>query len=152
MIRKHPYTAALIYFKKIFHFLTFQTSKLPKTVAKKTKNMTSFPCSVRSADFLPYAHCTLHIFLDHTYILISVLHTHTHCSFLPNITQGPWAQVVWQLHNCILHICIIYFFRAHILHTTANLPNITQGAWAQVVWQLLAGSWCWVTLCHTFYH
>ena len=56
LIRKHPYTPALIYFKKIFHFLTFQTSKLPKTVAKKTKNMTSFPCSVRSADFLPYMH------------------------------------------------------------------------------------------------
>ena len=36
-IRKHPYTPALIYFKKIFHFLTFQTSKLPKTGAKKTK-------------------------------------------------------------------------------------------------------------------
>ena len=54
LIRKHPYTPALIYFKKIFHFLTFKTSKLPKTVAKKTKNMTSFPCSVRSADFLPY--------------------------------------------------------------------------------------------------
>ena len=54
MIRKHPYTPALIYFKKIFHFLTFQTSKLPKTVAKKTKNMTSFECFVRSADFLPY--------------------------------------------------------------------------------------------------
>ena len=54
LIRKHPYTPALIYFKKIFHFLTFQIPKLPKTVAKKTKNMTSFPCSVRSADFLPY--------------------------------------------------------------------------------------------------
>ena len=53
LIRKHPYPAAQIYLKKIFHFLTLQTSKLPKTVAKK-KNMTSFPCSVRSADFLPY--------------------------------------------------------------------------------------------------
>ena len=54
LIRKHPYTGALIYFKKIFHFLTFQTSKLPKTVAKKTKNMTSFPCSVRPEKFHPY--------------------------------------------------------------------------------------------------
>ena len=54
LIRKHPYTGALIYFKKIFHFLTFQTSKLPKTVAKKRKNMTSFPCSVRPEKFHPY--------------------------------------------------------------------------------------------------
>ena len=56
LIRKHPYTPALIYFKKIFHFLTFQTSKLPKTVAKRTKNMTSFPCSVRPEKFHPYIH------------------------------------------------------------------------------------------------
>ena len=41
-------------FKKIFHFLTFQTSTLPKTVAKKTKNMTSFPCSVCPEKFHPY--------------------------------------------------------------------------------------------------
>ena len=38
----------------IYHFHTFQTSKLPKTAAKKTKKMTSFLCFVRSADFLPY--------------------------------------------------------------------------------------------------
>ena len=31
------YTVALVYFKKIFHFLTLQNSKLPKTVAKKLK-------------------------------------------------------------------------------------------------------------------
>ena len=37
LIRKHPYTPALIHFKKIFHFWTFQTSTLPKTVAKKLK-------------------------------------------------------------------------------------------------------------------
>ena len=54
LIRKHPYTPALIYFKKIFHFLTFQTSKLTKTVAKQTKNMTLFPCSVRPEKFHPY--------------------------------------------------------------------------------------------------
>ena len=65
LIRKHPYTAALIYFKKIFHFLTFQTSKLLKTVAKKTKNMTSFPCSVRSADFLPLLVAKDNFFLFH---------------------------------------------------------------------------------------
>ena len=58
LIKKHPYTPALIYFKKIFHFLTFQTSKLPKTVAKKTKNTTSFPCSVRPEKLHPY---TMHI-------------------------------------------------------------------------------------------
>ena len=55
----HPYNGALLYIKNLFHFLTFQNSKLPKTVAKKTKNMTSFSCFVQSADFLPYA--VLHI-------------------------------------------------------------------------------------------
>ena len=54
MIRMSPYTPAHIYFKKISHFLTFQTSKLPKTVATKTKNMTSFPCCVRPEKFHLY--------------------------------------------------------------------------------------------------
>ena len=49
LIQKHPYTPDLICSKKIFHF-----SKLPKTVAKKTKNMTSFPCSVHPENFHPY--------------------------------------------------------------------------------------------------
>ena len=44
---RHLYNGMLIYFKNIFHFLTFQTSKLPKRPAKNTKNMTSFPCFVR---------------------------------------------------------------------------------------------------------
>ena len=34
--------------------MTFQTSKLLKTVPKKAKNMTSFPCSVRPEKFHPY--------------------------------------------------------------------------------------------------
>ena len=51
---KHPYNGALLYIKNIFHFLTFQNSKLAKTVAKNSKNMTSFSCFVQSADFLPY--------------------------------------------------------------------------------------------------
>ena len=54
LIQKHPYTPALIHFKKVFHFLTSQISKLPKTVAKRTKNMTSFPCSVRPEKFHPW--------------------------------------------------------------------------------------------------
>ena len=51
---RHPYNGALLYTKNIFHFLTFQSSKLPKRAAKLTKNMTSFPCFVQSADILPY--------------------------------------------------------------------------------------------------
>ena len=80
LIRKHPYTAALIYFKKIFHFLTFQTSKLPRTVAKKRKNMTSFPCSVRSADFLPYIIYTWYILYNiiHNYIIIYYIFQNKH--------------------------------------------------------------------------
>ena len=39
LIWKQIFTRALIYFKNIFHFLTFQTSKLPKTVAKKHKKI-----------------------------------------------------------------------------------------------------------------
>ena len=53
---RHPYNGALLYTKNIFHFLTFQNSKLPKRAAKLTKNMTSFPCFVQSADFLPYGY------------------------------------------------------------------------------------------------
>ena len=34
---KAIFNGAQIYIKKLFYFLTFQTSKLPKTVAKKTK-------------------------------------------------------------------------------------------------------------------
>ena len=83
MIRKHTYTAALIYFKKIFHFLTFQTSKLPKTVAKKQKNMTSFPCSVRSADFLPYA-CQR----EWTSLLSKALSLSINCNILKLFPQG----------------------------------------------------------------
>ena len=45
--RRHPYNRAQLYIKNIFHFCTFKNSKLPKTVAKKTNNTTSFPCSVR---------------------------------------------------------------------------------------------------------
>ena len=42
---------AVICFKIIFHFLTFQTSKSSKTVAKNTKDMT---CFVSPEKFHPY--------------------------------------------------------------------------------------------------
>ena len=42
LTQRHLYTPALKYFKKIFHFLTLQTSKLPKTVAKKRKIWNNF--------------------------------------------------------------------------------------------------------------
>ena len=37
LIRGHPYTPTLIYFKKILNFLIFQTSKLPNAMAKREK-------------------------------------------------------------------------------------------------------------------
>ena len=43
----------LIYFPKIFNFLTFQTSKLP-IVPNKRINMTTFSCIVRPEKFHPY--------------------------------------------------------------------------------------------------
>ena len=73
---RHPYNGVLLYIKNIFHFLTFQNSKLPKRAAKNTKNMTSFPCFVQSADFLPNVYPTIlagvsrglwHPFLDTTF-------------------------------------------------------------------------------------
>ena len=51
---RHLYNGALTYSKNIFHFLTFQTFKLPKRAAKNTKNMTSFPCFVHPEKFHPY--------------------------------------------------------------------------------------------------
>ena len=54
VIWRHLYTAALVYFKNILHFLTFQTSRLPKTVVKERKNMTWFSCFVRPEKFHPY--------------------------------------------------------------------------------------------------
>ena len=51
---RHLYNGALIYFKNIFHLLTFQASNLPKQAAKNTKNMTPFPCFVRPEKFHPY--------------------------------------------------------------------------------------------------
>ena len=61
---RHLYNGALMYFKNIFHFLTFQTSKFPKRAAKNTKNMTLFPCFVRPEKSHPYETRSLRRILD----------------------------------------------------------------------------------------
>ena len=73
---RHLYNGALIYSKNIFHFLTFQTFKLPKRAAKNMKNMTSFPCFVRPEKFHPYVN----------WIYVMVLGTH--CQQLGDICMS----------------------------------------------------------------
>ena len=102
LIRKHPYTAALIYFKKIFHFLTFQTSKLPKTVAKKRKNMTSFPCSVRPEKFHPYMDWTT---LYHTSKKQVTLMIRNFKSFLDFRKMIDWAR---SRHYKFCTVCVVF--------------------------------------------
>ena len=91
--------------------MTFQTSKLPKILAKKTKNMTSLPCSVRPEKFHPYRdydeqHNVFHTDLSQRPILRSIHSPSPIVTRIVRIVRTSHCQVI-----VVGQICITVLFQ-----------------------------------------
>ena len=155
LIRRHPYSPALIYFKKIFYFLTFQTFKLPKTVAKKTKNIISMLCTVSrfpliyimTKAFLP-AHITSSI--NSALFNNFPLNSNDRTSLNINTTKAVDIEIFFKCLKIYFRGLGIYFNclksckkkgeKLHVQNCQANINTMIMEGWISNVSVLLLNS------------